>query len=542
MATCSNCGEDKITVEMITKGQMTCPACIKAKSNKTYKCAFCGLECKGHYKFNGVLKPACTGCWHKQKDSGVSTDPKLNARAKKLSDEFVAKRKAQDKQRSRKDIDHEEAYLGSCKNGCGNIADGSYICAVCRKEAEEKSFTLGVGETELWRGPIDLGAEGEGIKLTRQIVAISADSIAPERMGWVWIDRIPDAAVTWILGQPNNAKSLLTIEIAACASTGRDWPDGTPNTMGAVDVLMCCFEDSLSKQVVPRLMAAGADLKRIKFLDRRSFRTHLAGNPEPAKKGLDLTEHLPALLAALKAMPAVKLIIVDPIRDIFGKARMTHDPEVGPVLADLIEFCEKARIAFVGVVHVPKHQTNSAIEKVAGGSAVAASAKSAFMLSRDPDSDDKHHHVMTMVKWNYTGKTGGMKYSTVPATVDYKGETFEVAKITWGETTDIIADDVLKAQNAKPMERDKQADKCEAFLMTFLKDEPKRSPEVYEEALKFGFGSATVKRAMKNIGGYHLDRRAQRSGYWMSLTPDPMLEAVEPENQKMMAVADGQEL
>ena len=173
---------------------------------------------------------------------------------------------------------------------------------------------------------------------------------------------------------------------------------------------------------------------------------------------------------------------------------------------------------------------------------MAASAKSAFMLSRDAESDDKHHHVMTMVKWNYTGKTGGIKYSTVPATVEHKGVQIEIAKIVWGETTDIIADDVLKAQNAKTMDRDKQKDKCEMFLMTLLKDGAKRSPEVYDAAEKLGFASATVKRAMKNIGGYHLDRRAQHSGYWMSLTPDPILEAVEPENQKMMAVAEGQEL
>jgi len=173
---------------------------------------------------------------------------------------------------------------------------------------------------------------------------------------------------------------------------------------------------------------------------------------------------------------------------------------------------------------------------------VAASAKSAFMLSRDPDSDDKHHHVLSMVKWNYTGKTGGIKYSTVPATVDHKGMQIEIAKIAWGETTDIIADDVLKAQNAKPMERDKQKDKCEMFLMTFLRDGAKRSPEVYDEALKLGFSEATVKRSLKNIGGYHLDRRTQRSGFWMSLTPDPVFEPVTAEEQKTMAVAASEEL
>jgi putative DNA primase/helicase len=521
MATCKECGENKVTVEQLKQSIFTCTDCEKELYVEQKLCATCS---KPTVRYFDQLK-RCLECARVAYNKRNSIPPTFGQKPK-------SKVKAPRR-------DNEEAYSGSCKGGCGNVVQGEYVCHDCREKAKAKSFALRSGEIELWRGDVK---DGDG-RLTRQIVAVSADSIQPERMGWVWRDRIPDEAITWILGQPNNAKSLLTIEIAACATTGKAWPDGTENTMGAVDVLMLCFEDSLSKQVVPRLIAAGADLTRIKFLDRKSFRTHLDGDPEPSKKGLDLTEHLPALLEILKANPQFKLIIVDPIRDIFGKARMTHDMEVGPVLADLIEFCEKAHVAFVGVVHVPKHQTNSAMEKIAGGSAVAASAKSAFMLSRDTESDDKHHHVMTMVKWNYTAKTGGIKYSTVTGIVEHKGVQIEIAQIVWGETTDIIADDVLKAQNAKPMERDRQKDKCEMFLMTLLKDEAKRSPEVYAEALKLGFSDTTVKRALKNIGGYHLDRRAQHlGGYWMSLTPAPLLEAVEAEEQKTMAVGASEEL
>jgi putative DNA primase/helicase len=499
-------------------------------NSKLNQCLYCSNYADVTYGANVACYAHADEKW-KEHDRKPSRASKMGTADGKAAASASKRRTMQSAMKEQRD---EEQFNGLCRGGCGKMISGEYTCYDCRMKAKAKSYALMSGEIELWRGDVK---DSEG-KLTRQIVAVSADTIQPERMGWVWRDRIPDEAISWILGQPNNAKSLLTIEIAACATTGRQWPDGTENTMGAVDVLMLCFEDSLSKQVVPRLIAAGADLTRIKFLDRKSFRTHLDGDPEPAKKGLDLSEHLPILLDIMKANPQFKLIIVDPIRDIFGKARMTHDNEVGPVLADLIEFCEKAHVAFVGVVHVPKHQNNSAVEKIAGGSAVAASAKSAFMLSRDPDSDDKHHHVMTMVKWNYTGKTGGIKYSTVPATVDHKGVQIEIAKIEWGETTDIIADDVLKAQNAKPMERDRQADKCEAFLMTFLKSGPRRSPDVYDTAKQLGFGDTTVKRALKAIGGYHLDRRAQRAGFWMSLEPNPSFSSLDSEATMSLAAGE----
>jgi hypothetical protein len=247
---------------------------------------------------------------------------------------------------------------------------------------------------------------------------------------------------------------------------------------------------------------------------------------------------LDVLMGAIKARPSIRMMVVDPITNIFGDKRLTVDAEVGPVLERLIEFCETAQVAFVGVTHVPKRQTNSAIEKVAGGSTVGGKAKSAFMLSRDPDSDDKHDHLMTMVKWNYTGETGGMKYKTVPATVDHKGKEFKVARIEWGEKTDDIADDVLAKQNGKNEQRDRQADKCEAFLMTFLKGGPQRSPEVYDAAKQLGFGNTTVKRALKAIGGHHVDRRAQHEGYWMSLEPNPSFSSTETEETISLAAGE----
>jgi hypothetical protein len=436
-------------------------------------------------------------------------------------------------------IDPEENWGGYCKGGCGKCITGSYYCPDCKKTQAEKNFKLNAGEVELYRGNVGKPED----KIVRQVVAIDAASIEMEEMTWVWKHRIPDEAISWIMGQPNNAKSLLTIEIAACATTGRDWPDGEKNTMGAVNVLMYCGEDSLSKVVIPRLTAASADLKRIKFLNKRSFR-EVAGENNPTKRAIDLSQDLDTLLRLLKANPGFRLIICDPITGIFGEKQITKDAEINPVLEDLIDFCEQAHVAFIGVTHVPKRQTNSSIEKISGGSSVGGKAKSAFMLARDPDSDDKHDHLLTMVKWNYTGKTAGMKYSTVLAEVEHKGKKLEVAKIEWGESTEMIADDVLAAQNSRKDEHDRQADKCEAFLRTFLAAGPRRSPEVYDAAKEQGFGKTTVKRSLKNIGGDHVDRRAQNSGYWMTLTPHlPFVDlATTAEPHQLLVLAAGEQL
>jgi len=276
-----------------------------------------------------------------QQAARLANSPNLNARQK-----AALKRRAPKPQPI-----CEENWGGPCRGGCGKYIQGEFYCADCRKSAAEKNFTLSPGEVELVRHAVGKVED----KIVKQVVVMDASSIEMEEMLWLWPNRIPEGAITWIMGQPNNAKSLLTIEIAKCATTGTDWPDGTPNTMGKCKVLMYCGEDSLSKVVIPRLRAAGADLSpgMIGFMDRKSFRT-IAGDNSPEKRPLDLGEDLDTLLELAKKHPDVKMIIVDPITGVFGNKSINKNEEANPILEKLIDFCETTGIAFVGVTHVLK--------------------------------------------------------------------------------------------------------------------------------------------------------------------------------------------
>jgi AAA domain len=440
------------------------------------------------------------------------------------------RRTMQSAMRERQD---EEQFNGKCRGGCGEMISGEYVCYDCRTKKQREALTLKPGEKELYRGNIGDPED----KIIKQVVVINAAEGDIGDTEWLWLNKIPLGSATWCMGQPGNAKSLMTTAITACVTTGKDFPDGSKNTVPPSRVLMYCGEDSISKVVKPRLLAHGADLTKVSFLDRKSFRT-IAGDAEPEKRPLDLSQDCDVLLAVVKANPDIKLIIADPITGIFGNKNINKNEEVDPIFQKLIDFCEASGIAFLGVLHVPKRQTNNAIEKVAGGTAVSGSAKSAFMLTRDPDSEDKHEHLLTMVKWNYASNWDGIKYKTVPAVASWKGKTSNTVVIEWGEVIHEIADDVLVKQNSKGAERDRQIDKCEAFLKTYLTKGPVRSPDVYDSAKTQGFSAPTVQRALKNIGGHHIDRRAQHQGFWMSLTPD----FPAPQPELLMSVGAGQEL
>jgi hypothetical protein len=262
---------------------------------------------------------------------------------------------------------NEENWGGLCKGGCGEYITGQFVCNKCKAKAAEKNFALNPGEHQIYRGN-----EGEpSLKIVKQVVVIGAADGDIEDISWLWPNKIPLGCATWCMGQPNNAKSLMTCAITACVTTGKDFPDGSANTVPASRVLMYSGEDSLSKIVRPRLLAHGADLTKVQFLDRKSFRT-IAGDNEPEKRPLDLSQDCGVLLAAVKANPDIKLIIADPITGIFGQKSINKNEEANPIFEQLIDFCEASGIAFLGVLHVPKRTTNSSIEKIAGGTAVAA--------------------------------------------------------------------------------------------------------------------------------------------------------------------------
>ncbi len=429
----------------------------------------------------------------------------------------------------------EENWGGPCKGGCGEYITGQYVCPACKQKKEAEAFALHKGEVELYRAVVGKPED----KIVKQVVVTNAADGDIEDTEWIWLNKIPLGCATWVLGQPNNGKSLMTCAIAACVTTGKDFPDGSKNTTSPSKVLMYCGEDSISKIVRPRLLAAGADLTKVDFLDRKSFRTR-AGDSDPEKRPLDLSQDCDVLLDLVKQHPDIKLLIVDPITGVFGNKNINKNEEANPVFEQLIDFCEASGIAFVAVLHVPKRTTNSSIEKIAGGTAVAGSAKSAFMLSRDPDSGDKHDHLLTMVKWNYASDANGIKYKTVPATAIWKGKQTSTASIEWGEIVTEIADDVLVKQNSKKEARNTEQEKCDVWMLTYLGDAPKRSPEVYKAGESLGFSETTVKRSLQNIKGSHLDGRkfGRGAGWWMA-APGVGFDELPEEKRITLAAAEG---
>jgi hypothetical protein len=94
-----------------------------------------------------------------------------------------------------------------------------------------------------------------------------ADEIEPKRVLWSWAGVIAHGEVTLLVGPPFVGKSQVAMSIAAITSSAGFWPTSNTQTRPR-DVLIMSAEDAADTVLVPRLIAAGADLTKCHILER----------------------------------------------------------------------------------------------------------------------------------------------------------------------------------------------------------------------------------------------------------------------------------
>src|SRR5712692_5450815 len=95
---------------------------------------------------------------------------------------------------------------------------------------------------------------------------LNLGEIQPEPIQWLWPGRLAAGKLTLIDGDPGQGKSLMTLDLAARITTGREFPDGVPcGEPGSV--VLVGSEDGVSDTIISRLRAAQADLSRVHIFD-----------------------------------------------------------------------------------------------------------------------------------------------------------------------------------------------------------------------------------------------------------------------------------
>jgi hypothetical protein len=210
---------------------------------------------------------------------------------------------------------------------------------------------------------------------TSKLIVESFDRIEPKRLEWLWPARIPLGKLTILAGDPGLGKSLITLDLAARLSTSGLMPDGAQGPVG--DTIFLSAEDDPSDTIRPRLDAAGADVKRIHFVQGVGVESG-QGN----EKWINLQTDLRLLEDLVKGVrPA--MVVIDPISAYMGEADAYSNAQVRRVLGPLSAMAQRHGVAVVAINHLRKAQGDP-LTRVAMSIAFTAAARAVWGVQKDP--------------------------------------------------------------------------------------------------------------------------------------------------------------
>jgi hypothetical protein len=294
--------------------------------------------------------------------------------------------------------------------------------------------------------------------------------------------------LTLLDGDPGQGKSLLAIDVAARLSAALEMPDGHQPTVPAA-ALFFCAEDGIQDTVIPRLVAAGADLDRI-----------FAWTHDDAE-----TLVFPAGCTRLRTIiqeTGARLVVMDPFFAFLGQeVGSLNDLMIRRALGPLAELAGATGAAILLIRHLGKGSVGKqATYRGLGSLAILGVARTAFLIAPDPADPDRR--VLACTKNNLAAfpPALGFRITAVGA----------VARIDWTGPVSYTADDLLQS-GRRPGE---SVPRALSFLQEHLVAGPCQRDILLQQATVLGLSLRTLERAKAQLGIRSEQRREQGRNVW----------------------------
>ncbi len=331
----------------------------------------------------------------------------------------------------------------------------------------------------------------------RRLVLIPASEIERSPVNWLWPQRIVGDGLTIVTGPVGNTKSLFTIDIAARVSLGSAWSDGTGHAPQG-SVILFGAEDNAGKVVVPRLEAAGADLRRVMVCQGFT-----AGNDDDAA-AVVLEHHIVQLRTALDSMPDCRLIVFDPLPD-YVAADENNSAEVRAALVPLARLAQEKNVAVLAVLHQNKKNDLTAVQRIGGSGAFAQIARTVLAIGDHPEdeaADADRRRVMLVAKNNYGEKAVGQAYRLRKRSGD--------VCLEWIAGTVSMDADALARRPNGGREHDDHRSEAVDVLREHLANGPASAATVGTAMKDAGFGRRQIEHACNTL---NVVKARQRDGW-----------------------------
>lgn len=361
------------------------------------------------------------------------------------------------------------------------------------------------GADDLWSDIHDCVARYSHGPLT----LISAADVEPENVLWLIEGYVPRGKASVLAGLQGVGKGVILANLVAQVTRGGKLINGTVIPRGRV--LWLTGEDGLADTVVPRLMAAGADLSAV---DVQSI-SNLA-----MEGGFSLDDEGVRRLTLAIQERDIDWIILDPANSFIPVRDWRDDLKVRAAYAPIIAMAETTGAAVTSIAHLSKDQAQTLLGRVMGSTAYTAIPRTVMAVVENPDDGDGDaSRMFAIIKSNLARKPKSLTYR-----IDDDGCGQPVAM--WTGMADATPDDWMKSERVSGT---KLSAAMEA-IREILESGP--SPwtgygGVAQQLEELGINSRTSERARDRMKeASEIDSRRKKDGHpgssyeWYLVTAD----------------------
>lgn len=333
----------------------------------------------------------------------------------------------------------------------------------------------------------------------RKIDLICADDVEPKLTRWLWDLRIALNKVCVFSGMAERGKSTVATDFIARLTTGRNFPD-SENVNDPCDVVVLASEEDYDEDIVPRLMGARANLKRVKFAEMSTV-----DGDDPWTIALDRDLNL--FREMLAANPNVKLLVVDPVTSYIGDVDPNKPKEVRPFIDKLKKFAKEMNVTVLLIMHFSKNPDVSALHRSGGAATWTDAPRSVWLFDKKKGEEDDtvpRTHVMVPGKGNKVAadKKKTLEFTFKGVDVRIEGEDIAVGAIEWGNETDLTLDQQFKDDDddrKKPGPRAMKTEQAMEWIREQLKDGPQPSSEMIARGKEEGYSKDLLNTAKNRL-------------------------------------------
>nr|WP_246865580.1 AAA family ATPase [Cryobacterium sp. BB307] len=336
----------------------------------------------------------------------------------------------------------------------------------------------------------------------RSLQLTPASAIKPRPVVWLWDGRLALGTLALLAGREGIGKSTGAYWIAARVTRGELPGESHGKPRG---VLIAATEDSWEHTIVPRLMAAQADLDRVFRVEVRTA--------DDIHLGLSLPHDLRALEdAALQTDSG--LLLLDPLMSRLGEQDTHKDSEVRIALEPLVALADRTGMAMLGIMHHNKSGSTDPLQLVMGSKAFTAVARSVHTVVIDPDDDTEQRKLFGTPK-NNLGRTDlpTLTFTIVSTPVDTDEGTACTGRLVWGADLEESIGSVM-GRAGEGTDKTATGEAADWLLDFLTMESPVASALVKSEGAKVGHSLDALKRARQRIKAVITSAGFPRVTYW----------------------------